>query len=253
MKGFQFLATLLLAAQVHAAQPAAPPLLVYAAASLTNVLQEMGAAYQYETGQPVKFSFASSATLARQIESGARADVFISADSDWMNYLQQRQLIKVNSRYDLLGNRLVLIAPADSNLQLTIAPNFALARALGNGRLSVGDPDSVPAGKYAREALSSLGVWNEVTNKLVRGDSVRTALVFVERGEAPLGIVYETDALPDKRVRIVDYFPVDSHAPIVYPIALTVSANKDADKFITYLCGKNGTAIFSKHSFSVLK
>ncbi len=147
----------------------------------------------------------------------------------------------------------MLIAPADSKLQLTITAGFALVSALGKGRLSIGDPDSVPAGKYARSALTSLGVWNDVADKVVRGDSVRTALVFVERGEAPLGIVYETDALIDKQVRIVDYFPASSHTPIVYPIALTAPASSGADKFIDFLRGSAGEAAFRKYGFTVLK
>jgi molybdate transport system substrate-binding protein len=247
-----FFAMLPLLWAIHA-HPAEPPLLVYGAASLTNVLEELGVMYQKETGQSVRFSFASSATLARQIEAGAHADVFISADSELMDYLQSRKLINVNSRYDLLSNRLVLIAPVDSSLQLNITPNFALAKSLGNGRLSIGDPDSVPAGKYARTALTNLGVWKDVENKLVRGDSVRTALVFVERGETPLGIVYATDALLDPRVRIVDYFPAGTHAPIVYPVALTVTANSNANKFITILRDTTSTATFNKYGFSVLK
>lgn len=257
MKPLNHLAALLLstlfAIQAHATETTSPPLLVYAAASLTNVLEELGTAYQSSSGQAVKFSFTSSATLARQIEAGAKADVFVSADSEWMDYLHNRQLINTRTRRNLLSNRLVLIAPADSQLQLRIATGFALASALGKGRLSIGDPDSVPAGKYARSALTSLGVWNDVADKVVRGDSVRTALVFVERGEAPLGIVYETDALIDKQVRIVDYFPASSHTSIVYPIALTASASSGADKFIDFLRGSAGEAAFRKYGFTVLK
>lgn len=255
MKFFKHFAALLSLAFIapgHTAEPAAP-LLVYGAASLTNVLEELGNAYQRASGQAVKLSFASSATLARQIEAGARADIFVSADSEWMDYLQNRQLINTGSRRDLLGNRLVLIAPADSKLQLRIAPGFALTAALNAGRLSVGDPDSVPAGRYARAALTHLGVWNEVADKLVRGDSVRTALAFVERGEAPLGIVYETDALIDRQVRIVDYFPASSHPAIVYPIALTVAAGNGAEQFVVFLRSAAGEAAFRKYGFTVLK
>lgn len=230
----------------------APSLLVYGAASLTNVLEELGTAYQSSSGQAVKFSFASSSTLARQIEAGAKADLFFSADTEWMDYLQSRQLINTSSRINLLSNRLVLVAAGDSKLQLKIAPGFGLANALGKGRLSIGDPDSVPAGKYARASLMTLGVWNDVADKLVRADSVRTALVFVDRGEAPLGIVYETDALIDKQVRVVDYFPTNSHPPIVYPVALTVSANSGADKFLAFLRSPTGQAAFKKYGFALL-
>jgi len=246
------LLTLLSCTQLPAAEPAKPELLVYAAASLTNVLEAVGRSYQNETGQAVKFSFAASSTLARQLEAGARADVFFTADTDWMDYAQSRGLINADSRRNLLGNRLALIAPADSKVQLRIAPNFALAAALGTSRLSMGDPDSVPAGKYGRSALTALGVWSSVADKLVLGDSVRTALAFVDRGEAPLGIVYETDALIDNKVRIVDFFPASTHAPIVYPIALTGHAGAGADKFVAFLRAANSQATFRKYGFSIL-
>ncbi len=236
----------------HAAQTNQPELLVYAAASLTNVLEDLGKTYQAETGQAVKFSFAASSTLARQIEAGAKADIFVSADTDWADYLQNRNLIKPDTRLNLLGNRLVLIAPADSAIQLKIAPNFALSPTLGKGRLSIGDPDSVPAGKYARSALTSLGVWNSVTDKLVLGDTVRSTLAFVSRGEAPLGIVYETDALIDKQVRIVDVFPANTHPAIVYPIALTSSARAGAAQFIAFVRKAHSQEMFKKYGFAVL-
>jgi molybdate transport system substrate-binding protein len=245
---------MLLSQQVHAAfKSSEPALLVYAAASLTNVLQELGDAYKVANGREIKFSFASSSTLARQIEAGAPADMFFSADQDWMDYLQSRQLISAATRTNLLSNRLVLIAPSDSPVQLKIAPGFALSAALGKDRLSIGDPDSVPAGIYARAALLSLNVWNDVSDKVVRADSVRTALLFVSRGEVPLGIVYETDALIDKRVRIVDYFPASSHPLIVYPVALTPTASSGAVKFLAFLRGPVGQAAFKKYGFAVVK
>ena len=176
------------------AEPATRPVTVFAAASLTSALGKLGDDYTKSTGVPVRFSFAASSTLARQIEAGAGADVFFSADQEWMDYLEQRGRIQKSSRHNLLGNRLALIAPADSKIQLTIAPGFPLARALGDGRLATGDPDSVPVGRYARQALTSLGVWNEVADRLVRAEDVRHALVFVAQSEVPLGIVYETDA-----------------------------------------------------------
>jgi molybdate transport system substrate-binding protein len=226
-------------------------LLVFAAASLTNALDELGPAYTRATGQPVKFSYAASSALARQMESGARADVFLSADEDWMNYVQQRHLIRSDSRANLLGNRLVLVAPADSTSTLKITANFGLRAALHDGRLAVADPDSVPAGKYARAALTSLGVWDDVADHLVRGDSVRTALAFVDRGESPFGIVYETDALIDRKVRVIDHFPDSSHAPIVYPVAVALEAQPGAQQFVDFLRGPVGRAVFVKYGFTM--
>ena len=222
---------------------------VFAAASLTDAVQELGVDFTKSSGVPVKFSFAASSTLARQIESGAPADVFFSADIEWMDYLQTRQLIQPGSRRDLLGNRLVLVAPADSTLRLTIEPHFALAAALGNGRLATGDPDSVPVGRYARAALTSLGVWNSVEGRLVRADNVRAAMAFVDRGEAPLGIVYRTDALVDKGVRIVDTFPDGTHPPIIYPIALRAGAQRQAVQFTDFLRTPTAAAVFVKYGF----
>jgi molybdate transport system substrate-binding protein len=227
-------------------------LLVYAAASLTNAMEEIGTAYEKKTRVAVKFSFDASSTLARQIEAAAPADVFFSADTDWMGYLQQRSLIKQASRRDLLGNTLVLIAPAGSRIQLKIAPHFPLAAALGDGHLATGDPDSVPAGRYARSALTALGVWNEVASRIVRAENVRTALSYVSRGEAPLGIVYGSDALVDKGVRVVDTFPANTHQPIVYPVALTRSAHGEAADFVAYLASAPARDIFIKYGFTVL-
>ena len=225
---------------------------VFAAASLTDVLQELGADYTKDKGTKVQYSFAATSTLARQVESGAHADVFFSADQEWMDYLDQRALIQKATRRNMLGNRLALVAPVASTLQLQIRPNFPLLAALSGGRLATGDPDSVPVGRYARSALTSLGVWNDVAERLVRADNVRTALAFVARGEAPLGIVYETDARIDKRVRIVDLFPENSHLPISYPIALTSTANAAAASFVEFLRGPAGTAVFEKYGFIVL-
>src|SRR5882762_9229329 len=226
------------------------PITVFAAASLTNALQELGDGFTKETSIPVRFSFAASSALARQIENGAPADVFFSADLEWMDYLQTRNLIQRDARYDVLSNRLVLIAPADSKINLKIEPRFPLAKALGTGRLATGDPDSVPVGRYAREALTTLGIWNDVADRLVRADSVRSALAFVDRGEASLGIVYETDALIDKRVRVVDVFPANSHLSIIYPIALTSAAKPNAAKFVAYIRGPAGDAAFKAYGFT---
>lgn len=239
-----------LAMPLRAADSSDPELLVFAAASLTNALDEIGTAYTQQTRQHVTFSYAASSALARQLEAGARADVFFSADLEWMDYLQARNLIDRSTRRNVLSNRLVLVAPADSKIGLKIAPGFALGAALGsNGRLATADPESVPVGKYARSALTSLGVWNDVADRLVRADNVRSALAFIARGETPLGIVYETDAKVEKRVRIVDYFPADSHPPIVYPIAVTAPARPAARQFVEFLRSAAAQDIFKKYGF----
>jgi molybdate transport system substrate-binding protein len=225
---------------------------VFAAASLTNVLQELGDGFTKDSSIPVRFSFAASSALARQIENGSRADIFFSADLEWMDYLQTRKLIQPATRHDVSGNQLVLIAPANSKINLKIEPHFALAATLGKGRLATGDPDSVPVGRYAHEALANLGVWDEVSARLVRADSVRSALVFVDRGEAALGIVYATDALIDKNVRVVDAFPAGSHMPIIYPAALTIGAKSDAGKFMAFIRGPAGNVVFQHYGFTPL-
>jgi len=235
----------------HGAQVSRPAILVFAAASLTDVLEKLGQDFGKSTGIGVKFVFAASSVLARQIEAGAPADIFFSADRDWMDYLQSRKLIQAESRRDLLGNRLVLVAPAASTLSLKIAPQFGLAAALGKGRLATGDPDSVPAGRYARAALTTLRVWDSVADHIVRAENVRAALAFVERGEVPLGIVYRTDALIDKGVRIVDTFPTESHPPIAYPIALTVDAKSVAAQFADYLNKPAVGAVFVRYGFTL--
>jgi molybdate transport system substrate-binding protein len=234
------------------AAEAPPALTVYAAASLTDVLQPLGASYTRDTGIAVKFSFAASSALARQIESGAEADLFVSADQEWMDYLAARHLIRPISRYNLLGNRLALVAPADSRLALAIGPRFPLLAALGGERLATGDPDTVPVGRYARAALTTLGVWGEIEPRLVRAENVRSALAFVARGEVPLGIVYATDARVDPKVRIVGLFPESAHPPITYPVALTRDARPGADRFLAFLRGPAGRAAFEKAGFMVL-
>lgn len=240
------------AALPAAEAPQQPQILLFAAASLTDAMQEIGAAYEKTAHVTVKSSFDSSSVLARQIEAGAKADVFFSADTAWADYLESRNLIQPASRENVLGNRLVLIAPAQSHIELKIAPHFPLAAALGDGRLATGDPDSVPVGRYARSALTALGVWDEIAPRLARAENVRVALLYVDRGEAPLGIVYASDALADKRVRVVDTFPENTHEPIVYPIALTASARGQAAGFIAYLRGPRGRDIFVKYGFTVL-
>jgi molybdate transport system substrate-binding protein len=237
------------AALAQSAEPQRRELLVFAAASLTNVLGELAPVWERSSGVRVKLSFAASSVLARQIEAGGNADVFVAADQEWMDYLQSRKLIDQSSRRDLAGNRLVLIAPADSKLQLKIAPGFELAAALGNGRLATGDPDTVPIGRYARTALISLGVWDEVADRLVRADNVRSALLFVSRGEAPLGIVYATDAAADSKVRVIDTFPAASHAPITYPAAAVRGARPEAAALIDYLGGEQARLAWRKFGF----
>jgi molybdate transport system substrate-binding protein len=226
-----------------------PPLLVFAAASLTNVLAELAPAYERSSGSTVKFSFAASSVLARQIEAGGNADLFISADQEWMDYLQARNLIDTGSRRNVVGNRLVLIAPADSKLQLTIAPGFRLRDALGEGRLSTGDPDTVPAGRYARSALTALGVWDQIQDRVVRADNVRSAMMFVARGEVPLGIVYATDAAVDAKVRTVDIFPANTHAPITYPAARVRDGRVDAESFLEFLGSDAARTAWRKFGF----
>lgn len=239
------LASLLAGVPAHAQS-----LTVFAAASLKEALDEVGQQFQREHGHHIVVSYAASSMLAKQIESGAPADVFISADLDWMDYVEQHKWVKAGTRTNLLRNRLVLIAPADSKVQADIKPGFALAKLLGDGRLAMADPDSVPAGKYGRAALEKLGVWAGVEAKVARGDNVRTALNFVARGEASLGIVYQTDAYAEKRVRIVAHFPQDTYPPIVYPMAVIASSrHAAAPVFATYLRSPQARAIFGKYGF----
>lgn len=244
--------------RVVSASPAAtegekPALLVFAAASLTNALGELSPTWEKQSGVVVKLSFAASSVLARQIEAGGKADVFVSADQEWMDYLQTRNLLDKPSRRDLVGNRLVLIAPADSKVRLKIAPGFQLFEALGGGRLSTGDPDTVPVGRYARSALMSLGAWDAVADRLVRADNVRSAMMFVARGEAPLGIVYKTDALMDKKVRIVDTFPFDSHNPITYPAAAMQGARAEAMAYLAFLAGAEAAPVWKRYGFLAVR
>jgi molybdate transport system substrate-binding protein len=248
--GLELLCLALHSGSLPAAETQQPQILVYAAASLTDAVQEISVAYEKTAHVTVKASFDASSVLARQIEAGAHADVFFSADTKWMDYLQSRNLIQPATRKNVLGNRLVLIAPAESQIHLKIAPHFPLAAALGNGRLATGDPDSVPVGVYAREALTTLGVWDEVASRLVRAENVRAALMYVSRAEVPLGIVYASDALVDKAVRVVDTFPDNTHQPIVYPIALTRSAHSEAGAFVAYLMSPQAHEVFVRFGFT---
>lgn len=225
---------------------------VFAAASLTDALTEIGKAYEAKTGHHVVFSFAASSALAHQIESSSGADVFLSADMDWMNYLDGKTLMNHASIRTLLGNHLVLIAPKDSTTAVTIAPHFDLAGALKGGRLAIADPGSVPAGKYGKQSLTALGVWDSVSGQLAQAENVRAALAYVARGEAPLGIVYTTDAMAEPKVRIVGEFPDNTHPAIVYPAGLTKDAGPGAADFLAYLTSDSATAVFKKDGFVIL-
>jgi len=228
----------------------AQALVVFAAASLKNALDEVAA---LSPSKP-SIAYAASSALARQIEAGAPAQVFLSADLEWMDYLQQRKLIRDGTRRYLLGNRLVLIAPADSPVKAEIRPGFPLATLLGAGRLATADPASVPAGKYTKAALEKLGVWGSVAGRLAPADNVRAALLLVARGEAPLGTVYATDAAVEPKVRVVAAFPEGSHPAIVYPAALTASApptGPGAD-FLALLASPAARNVFQKYGFTPL-
>lgn len=226
---------------------------VFAAASLQESLTEAGGLWSRGAGTPVRFSFGASSAIARQISQGAPADLFLSADLEWMDWLAQRRLIIEASRRDLLSNTLVLIAPARSKTTLTVRRGMPLARALGSGRLAVADTAAVPAGRYARAALTSLGVWPSVANRLLPAESVRNALAYVARGEAPLGIVYATDARAEPKVRVVGAFPAGSHPAIVYPAALVAtSRHRGAASLLGFLQGPAASAVFRRHGFGVL-
>ncbi|HSO06919.1 MAG TPA: molybdate ABC transporter substrate-binding protein [Pelomicrobium sp.] len=231
------------------------PLTVFAAASLKTALDAAAGHYHQQTNVAVVASYAGSAALAKQIEQGAPADVFVSANVKWMDYLQERKAIDPATRVDLLRNGLVLVAPKASAVDLKIGPGMPLAEALGNGRLAMGDPDHVPAGLYGKAALETLGAWRAVAPKVARADNVRAALTLVARGEAPLGIVYRTDAAAEPGVRVVGAFPADSHPPIVYPAAVTSRshARAEAARFIAFLRGAEAAAIFERHGFTLVR
>jgi len=230
------------------------PVLIFAAASLKNALDDIAAQWSKETGKQTKISYAASSALAKQIEGAAPADIFISADLDWMDYVAQRKLIKPESRANLLGNRIVLVAGKDSKAAIKIEPGFGVRALLGDGRLAMANIDSVPAGKYGKAALEALGVWSSVQDRIAQAENVRAALLLVSRGEAPLGIVYQTDAVADPNVKIVGVFPENTHPAIVYPVAvLASSANPDAAAFAAYLRTPVAQPLFEKQGFTVLK
>jgi molybdate transport system substrate-binding protein len=252
----QFAAALLaLGLLLPAGARASGKITVFAAASLKNALDETMAAYTARTGTIAVASYAASSALAKQIEAGAPADLFISADIPWMDYLDEQGLIDRASRTDLLSNALVLVAPAGTpRAALEIGPGMDLSAALGDGRLAVGQVDSVPAGRYAKAALQTLGAWQAVETKLAQADNVRAALALVARGEAPLGIVYASDAASTAEVDVVGIFPPASHPPIIYPAALVASdaANPEAAGFLAFLQGAEAAAAFRKAGFTVL-
>lgn len=250
MKTTRFISALLLSLFAGAAQ--AEALIVFAAASLTNALQDIGKTFEAKSGHTLRFSFAASSALAKQIESGAPAGVFLSADEQWMDYLAERRLIAAGSRQTLLGNSLVLVTPVDNKTTVELKRGFDLATLLGNGRLATGDPAHVPAGKYAKAALTSLGVWQIAEPRLVNADSVRAALVLVERGEVPLGIVYATDAAVTPRVHVAGTFPADSHPSITYPSAIVAGQYSAAARdFNAWLRSDDARSVFTRYGFTV--
>lgn len=231
---------------------AADPVVVFAAASLKGSLDEVKAIYEAEGGAPVTISYAGSSALAKQIESGAPADVFISADLAWMQYLADKNLVRADTERRLLGNRIVLISPKDTVKPIEIAEGFPIASAVGDGRLVLCDL-AVPCGKYGKAALESLGVWGAVEGRIAFAENVRAALAFVSRGEAPYGIVYATDAAADHGVAVAGVFPEDSHPPIVYPVAVTAeSKNPAAAGFVDFLASAKAGSVFEKAGFTVL-
>jgi molybdate transport system substrate-binding protein len=226
---------------------------VFAAASMKNALDDINAAYTRKTGAKVVVSYAASSALMKQIEQGAPADVFISADLDWMDYGSRAKVIKDDTRTNLLGNKIVLIAPKDSRIaSVTVGHGFDLAALAGDGRIATGDVASVPVGKYAKAALEKLGSWDKAAPKFAMTDSVRAALALVARGEAALGIVYETDAKVEPNVKIVGALPADSHPPIIYPVAATTNARPEAADYLAYLRSAPAKAIFEKYGFTFL-
>jgi molybdate transport system substrate-binding protein len=241
----------MVAAQTAAAQDKS--ITVFAAASMKNALDDVDAAFTKKSGIKVVASYDASSALMKQIEAGAPADAFVSADLKWMDYGSQKKLIKDDTRVNLLGNQLVLIAPKDSKIDnVAIKPGFDLAKLAGDGRIATGDVKAVPVGLYAQAALQKLGIWDSVEPKMAMTQNVRAALTLVARGEAPLGIVYSTDAKVEPGVKVVATFPEDSHDPIIYPVAATVSAKPDVTPYLAFLRSAAAKAIFDNYGFIVL-
>ncbi|MGB3502839.1 MAG: molybdate ABC transporter substrate-binding protein [Mesorhizobium sp.] len=243
------------AAALMSAAPAAAQekVTVFAAASLKNALDAVNAACEADVGEAATISYAASSALAKQIEEGAPADVFMSADLDWMAYLSSKDLTKKDTETNLLGNSIVLVAPADSSAATEIKDGFDLAGLLGDGKLAMANVDSVPAGKYGKASLEKLGVWSSVEGKVAQAENVRAALALVSTGEAPLGIVYATDAKADPKVKVIGTFPAGSHAPIIYPVAQT-AGSKDAETpaFLKCLQSAKAKELFEGQGFTVL-
>lgn len=255
------LLTLGLSLGSYAQAPATPALpaqsearvVVFAAASLKTALDAIGKEWNAATGKSVTFSYAASSSIAKQIEQGAPADIFAAADVKWMDYLAEKNLIKPETRVSRLGNKLVLIAPKDAKVDLKIEKDFALSKALGDGRLATGETKTVPVGIYAEAALRNLGVWDAIAPRIAGAENVRVALAFVARKEVPFGIVYETDAKSEPLVQVVDIFPDETHPPIVYPFAVTAaSVNPLATEFLAYLASPKAREAFVSAGFSIL-
>ena len=249
-----FAALVILTGSIHSAARAEDKTLtVFAAASMKNALDDIAAAFTAKTGVKVSASYAASSTLAKQIEQGAPADIFVSADTDWMDYATAKKTINEPTRVNLLGNSIVLIAPKDSKIDsVAIAPGFDLAALAGDGKIATGDVKSVPVGKYAKAALEKLGAWQAAEPKFAMADSVRAALTLVARGEAALGIVYATDAKVDPGVKVVGTFPADSHPPIIYPVGATTTAKPEAKDYLDYLHSSAAKAVLEKYGFTYL-
>jgi molybdate transport system substrate-binding protein len=253
LAGF-FLSLLILCGSIYSpAQAEDKTLTVFAAASMKNALDDIDAAFTAKTGIKVAASYAASSTLAKQIEQGAPADIFVSADTDWMDYATDKKTINESTRVNLLGNSIVLIAPKDSKIDtVTIGPNFDLAKLAGDGKIATGDVKAVPVGKYAKAALEKLGAWQAAEPKFAMADSVRAALTLVARNEAVLGIVYSTDAKVEPGVKIVGTFPPDSHPAIIYPVAATATAKPEASDYLAYLRSGAAKAVLEKYGFAYL-
>ncbi|RVN82396.1 molybdate ABC transporter substrate-binding protein [Sinorhizobium meliloti] len=254
LKAISLALGVVLAGTAFAPAQAAEKVTVFAAASLKNALDAINGEWLKQTGKEAIVSYAASSALAKQIEQGAPADVFISADLAWMDYLADRKLIKADTRSNLLGNRIVLVSGKSDAPAVEIEPGLDLAGLLGDGRLAMGAVDSVPAGKYGKAALEKLGLWPNVAGKVAGAESVRAALLLVSRGEAPYGIVYRTDAAADANVKVVGTFPEDSHPPIIYPVAITAdSRNADAAAYLEFVRSPEAAALFQAEGFTVLE
>lgn len=241
-------------APTAAARAQADGVVIFAAASLKNALDEIAADWSKAASKPMpKISYAASSALAKQLEQGAPVDLFISADTDWMDYVAKKNLIVADTRVSLLGNKIVLIAPKESKVTIDVKQGFDLAKAVNGGKLAMANVDAVPAGKYGKSALEKLGAWDGVKDKIAQAENVRAALLLVSRAEAALGIVYSTDAAAEPNVKIVGTFPDGSHAPIIYPAAVTKDSKAaDAKPFLDYLKSTRARPAFEKQGFTVL-